>query len=132
MKAMIFAAGLGTRLKPLTDTMPKALVPVGGKPLLYHVICKLRDAGYDSLVVNVHHFPKQIKQYLAHNDFGLPISISDESGMLLETGAPCFTPGNCCFPPMSPSWCITWISCLPWIWRGSAHRRGLTRLQAFL
>ena len=83
---MIFAAGLGTRLKPLTDTMPKALVPVGGKPLLYHVICKLKDAGYDSLVVNVHHFPKQIKQYLARNDFGLPISISDESGMLLETG----------------------------------------------
>ena len=56
MKALIFAAGLGTRLKPLTDTMPKALVPVGGKPLLEHVASKLIAAGYDSLVINVHHF----------------------------------------------------------------------------
>lgn len=84
MKAMIFAAGLGTRLKPLTDTMPKALVPVGGKPLLYHVICKLRDAGYDEIVVNVHHFAQQIIDYLADNDF--PVKISDESDLLLETG----------------------------------------------
>ena len=86
MKAMIFAAGLGTRLKPLTDTMPKALVPVCGQPLLYHVICKLRDAGYDELVINVHHFPDQIRKYLEENDFGVQISISDESEALLETG----------------------------------------------
>lgn len=86
MKAMIFAAGLGTRLKPLTDTMPKALVPVCGKPLLYHVIGKLRDAGYDELVVNVHHFADQIRKYLEENDFGVKISISDESRELLETG----------------------------------------------
>lgn len=84
MKAMIFAAGLGTRLKPLTDTMPKALVPVGGKPLLYHVICKLRDAGYDEIVINVHHFAQQIIDYLADNDF--PVKVSDESDLLLETG----------------------------------------------
>ena len=84
MKAMIFAAGLGTRLKPLTDTMPKALVPVGGKPLLYHVICKLLDTGYDEIVVNVHHFAQQIIDYLADNDF--PVKISDESDLLLETG----------------------------------------------
>ena len=64
MKAMIFAAGLGTRLKPITDTMPKALVPVCGQPLLYHVISKLVAAGYDDLVVNVHHFPDQIIHYL--------------------------------------------------------------------
>ena len=81
---MIFAAGLGTRLKPLTDTMPKALVPVGGKPLLYHVIGKLLDAGYDEIVVNVHHFAQQIKDYLADSDF--PVTISDESDLLLETG----------------------------------------------
>ena len=64
MKAMIFAAGLGTRLKPLTDTMPKALVPVCGQPLLYHVITKLVAAGYDDIIVNVHHFPDQIIDYL--------------------------------------------------------------------
>lgn len=86
MKAMIFAAGLGTRLKPITDTMPKALVPVCGKPLLYHTICKLRSAGYNDIVVNVHHFPEQIRQYLQENDFGVRISISDESDQLLETG----------------------------------------------
>ena len=86
MKAMIFAAGLGTRLKPITDTMPKALVPVCGKPLLYHTICKLRSAGYNDIVVNVHHFPEKIRQYLQENDFGVRISISDESDQLLETG----------------------------------------------
>lgn len=86
MKAMIFAAGLGTRLKPITDTMPKALVPVGGEPLLRHVICKLRDAGYTHLVVNVHHFAGQIREYLATHDFGVSIAISDESAQLLETG----------------------------------------------
>ena len=57
MKALIFAAGLGTRLRPLTDTLPKALVPVCGEPLLYHVIQKLKAAGYTQLTVNVHHFP---------------------------------------------------------------------------
>lgn len=86
MKAMIFAAGLGTRLRPLTDTMPKALVPVCGNPLLYHVITKLKAAGYTELVVNVHHFAGQIREYLATHDFGLPISISDETEELLETG----------------------------------------------
>ncbi|MBO6029094.1 MAG: NTP transferase domain-containing protein, partial [Bacteroidales bacterium] len=86
MKAMIFAAGLGTRLKPITDTMPKALVPVCGKPLLYHVITKLVAAGYDDLVVNVHHFPDQIIQYLHSHDFGARIAVSDERDFLRETG----------------------------------------------
>ena len=86
-QAMIFAAGLGTRLKPLTDTMPKALVRVGGQPLLWHVINKLKHAGYERIVVNVHHFAGQIVDYLKANDnFGLDIRISDESEMLLETG----------------------------------------------
>ena len=84
--AMIFAAGLGTRLRPLTDTMPKALVPVAGAPLLTHVIRRLKGAGYDRFVVNVHHFPEQIRQYLSGHDFGVHIDISDESGRLLETG----------------------------------------------
>ena len=84
---MIFAAGLGTRLKPLTDTMPKALVRVGGQPLLWHVVMKLKAAGYERIVVNVHHFAQQIVDYLKENDsFGLDIRISDERDGLLETG----------------------------------------------
>lgn len=84
---MIFAAGLGTRLKPLTDTMPKALVPVGGEPLLQRVIFRLRDAGFTHIVVNVHHFSQQIIDYLRQNDnFGLDIRISDETEQLLDTG----------------------------------------------
>lgn len=84
---MIFAAGLGTRLKPLTDTMPKALVPVGGQPLLYRVIMRLKDAGFERIVVNVHHFADQIIDYLKVNEhFGLDIRISDEREQLLETG----------------------------------------------
>ena len=62
MQAMIFAAGLGTRLKPLTDTMPKALVSVGGEPLLKRVIHNLSVAGVDRIVVNVHHFAQQINR----------------------------------------------------------------------
>lgn len=86
-QAMIFAAGLGTRLKPLTDTMPKALVKVGGEPLLWHVIQKLKRAGYERIVVNVHHFADQIIDYLnANQQFGLDIRISDERQQLLETG----------------------------------------------
>ena len=87
MQAMIFAAGLGTRLKPLTDTMPKALVRVGDEPLIKRVLLRLADAGAGRIVVNVHHFASQITQYLAENDnFGLDIVISDETSGLLETG----------------------------------------------
>lgn len=87
MKAMIFAAGLGTRLKPLTDHMPKALVPVAGKPMLEHVICKLKDYGFTEIVVNIHHFGQQIIDFLeANQNFGLTIHISDERDLLLDTG----------------------------------------------
>ena len=87
MQAMIFAAGLGTRLKPLTDTMPKALVRVGGEPLVKRVIDNLASAGVDRIVVNVHHFAQQIIDYLRQNDnFGLDIRISDETSCLLDTG----------------------------------------------
>ena len=99
MQAMIFAAGLGTRLKPLTDTMPKALVRVGGEPLIKRVIENLARAGVDRIVVNVHHFAGQIIDYLnENNNFGLDIRISDETSGLLETGggikkaAPLFAP----------------------------------------
>ena len=84
---MIFAAGLGTRLKPLTDTIPKALVQIGGEPLIKHVILRLKEAGFQRIVVNVHHFAQQIIDYLEENDhFGLDIRISDETEQLLETG----------------------------------------------
>ena len=86
MKAMVFAAGLGTRLRPLTDKMPKALVPVRGVPMLGRVLTKLRGAGIDSFVVNVHHFAEQIEQYLSDHDFGAPVAISREPGEPLETG----------------------------------------------
>ena len=87
MKAMIFAAGLGTRLKPLTDTMPKALVPLAGKPLLQWQVEKLRDAGITDIIVNVHHFPDMIIDTIRRNNgWGCNISISDERDMLLDTG----------------------------------------------
>ena len=65
MKAMIFAAGLGTRLKPLTDTLPKALVPVCGKPLIEHVARKLQAAGIDDVVVNIHYFADKVERWIA-------------------------------------------------------------------
>ena len=87
MKAMIFAAGLGTRLKPLTDTMPKALVPLAGKSLLQWQIERLRDAGIRDVVVNVHHFPDQIIDAVRqHQGWGCRVQISDERDQLLETG----------------------------------------------
>lgn len=87
MKAMIFAAGLGTRLKPITDTMPKALVSVGGTPLLEHVIRRFQAAGINDFVVNVHHFADRIVDYVnANASFGSSVSISDERECLLETG----------------------------------------------
>lgn len=87
MKAMIFAAGLGSRLKPLTDLTPKALLPVAGKPMLEHLIVKLKAAGFDRLVINIHHHGEQIIDFLKqHSDFGIDICISDERDYLLDTG----------------------------------------------
>ena len=87
MKAMIFAAGLGTRLKPFTDTMPKALVPVNGISMLEHVIKRLIKQGFDEIVVNVYHFGEKIIEFLDSKDnFGINIHISDERNCLLDTG----------------------------------------------
>lgn len=87
MKAMIFAAGLGARLRPLTDNVPKALIPVGGKPMLERVILKLKASGFDEIVINIHHLGHQIVDFLKANDnFGVHIMISDESDYLLDTG----------------------------------------------
>ena len=83
---MILAAGLGTRLKPLTDTMPKALVPVGEKPLLDINLRRLMDFGYDRFVVNIHHFAQQIIDHVRQQDYAPLVHFSDESDQLLETG----------------------------------------------
>lgn len=87
MKAMIFAAGLGTRLKPLTDDRPKALVEIGGITLLERCINHLKQSGVQEVIINVHHFAGKMKAFLAaHNNFGITIHISDESDELLDTG----------------------------------------------
>ncbi len=83
---MIFAAGLGTRLKPLTDTMPKALVPAGGVPLLDIIIRRLTAQGYRHFVVNVHHFAQMIEDHVAGQDYASMVRISDERDTLLDTG----------------------------------------------
>lgn len=95
---MIFAAGLGTRLKPLTDTLPKALVPVCEKPLIEHVARKLQRAGIDDVVVNIHYFADKVEQWVADTSWivtdenaelvpgTMRFAISDERALLLETG----------------------------------------------
>ena len=87
MKAMILAAGLGTRLKPLTDSRPKVLLEAGPYTLLEFAIRNLKSAGFDELIINVHHFAPMVVNYLHQNDnFGCQITISDESEALLDTG----------------------------------------------
>jgi NDP-sugar pyrophosphorylase family protein len=87
MKGMILAAGLGTRLKPFTDLHPKALLKINGKSLLQRNIEYLSLYGIKDIIINVHHFPEQIKEEIERNNsFGCSITISDESNELLETG----------------------------------------------
>lgn len=110
MKALIFAAGLGTRLRPLTDTLPKALVSVGGETLLAQVIGRLKAAGIDDVVINACFFADKIIGYLAeHDDFGIRIAVSDERGVLrrdaiaasASTSAACATQGSASASPDS-------------------------------
>lgn len=87
MKAFILAAGLGTRLKPLTDTKPKALIEINGITLLELVINRLIKYGFNQIIINVHHHADQIIDFLKHkNYFGIGITISDERNLLLDTG----------------------------------------------
>jgi MurNAc alpha-1-phosphate uridylyltransferase len=84
--AMVMAAGLGTRMRPLTDHKPKPLVEVAGKPLIEHALDKLRLAKVSRAVVNVHYLPEQVEAYLANHASDLDITISDERALLKETG----------------------------------------------
>lgn len=86
MRTLIFAAGLGTRLKPLTDTLPKALVPVAGRPLIEHVTKKLEESGVEEAVVNVHHFADKIEGWIGDYQGVMRFDVSDEREALLETG----------------------------------------------
>lgn len=87
MKAMIFAAGLGTRLRPLTDTRPKALVDVAGTAALDRVARNLAAAGATDIVINIHHFPELMRSHIAAMDVpGARITVSDEARLLLDTG----------------------------------------------
>jgi len=85
VKAMVLAAGVGSRLRPLTDQTPKALLEVGGKPMLEHVLRRLAGAGVDAAVVNLHHLPEQVEAFLKSRDFGLRVELSREE-TLLDTG----------------------------------------------
>jgi NDP-sugar pyrophosphorylase family protein len=87
MKAMILAAGLGTRLRPLTDTRPKALVEINGRTLLEITLTRLRAFGVTEVIINVHHFADMVESYLkSKNKFGMRIEISREDDLLLDTG----------------------------------------------
>jgi NDP-sugar pyrophosphorylase family protein len=86
MKAMILAAGLGTRLRPLTNDRPKALIEIGGRTLLEIVLTRLRKFDIREVIINVHHFPGMIVEFLkSHDNFGMHIEISREE-ILLDTG----------------------------------------------
>jgi N-acetyl-alpha-D-muramate 1-phosphate uridylyltransferase len=84
--AMVMAAGLGTRMRPLTNDRPKPLIEVAGKPLIAHTLDKLRLAGVTKVVVNVHYLPQQVMTYLSTHARDLQITISDERDLLMETG----------------------------------------------
>jgi NDP-sugar pyrophosphorylase family protein len=87
MKVLIFAAGLGTRLRPLTDTKPKAMIEVGGKPLLEWLLMKLKREGFDDIVINVHYLGEQIVDFVKEKKFfGMKIAFSDELDLLRDTG----------------------------------------------
>jgi NDP-sugar pyrophosphorylase family protein len=108
MKAMILAAGLGTRLRPLTDTRPKALVEIHGRTLLEIALARLRSFGVNEVIINVYHFADMVVDYLkSHNNFGMRIEISREDDLLLDTGGGLkkgswFFLENACHSPTEP------------------------------
>ena len=115
MKAMVLAAGLGTRLRPLTEDRPKALVELNGRTLLEITLARLRSFGIEEVIVNVHHFADMVVEYLkAHGDFGMRIEISREDELLLDTGgglkkAAEFFVRDGAPATVSHSFCTTWM-----------------------
>ena len=128
MKGMVFAAGLGTRLRPLTDSVPKALVELDGVAMLERVLTRMKSYGIGEAVVNVHHFADKVRDFLReHDDFGMRLHISDESGMLLDTGGGVAAAADwlsamslCCY--IMPTYIPMWIL---WKCRGCMRRRAL-------
>ena len=86
MKAFLLAAGRGTRLRPLTDTIPKCLVPINGKPLLHYWLALCAKYGISDVLINLHHFPEQVREYVEKNDFGLRVSLTREDTLLGSGG----------------------------------------------
>lgn len=88
MKAMILAAGRGSRLRPLTDTVPKPMIPIAGLPLLEHTLRLLRSHGFDDLIINLHHLPEVIRQYFGNGDrLGVRLRYADEPQLRGTAGA---------------------------------------------
>ena len=109
MNGMIFAAGLGTRLRPLTNDRPKALVELKGKTLLERVVERMREVQVERLVINIHHFADQVELFLKEKgDFGMDIVLSDERDELLDTGGGVLKAENYLFRG-NPCLFITWI-----------------------
>jgi mannose-1-phosphate guanylyltransferase len=86
MKAFLLAAGLGTRLRPLTDRMPKCLVPLAGKPLLSYWLTLLERHGFDEVLINLHYLPEQVRDYVARNQSGVRVTLFEESPLLGSAG----------------------------------------------
>ena len=86
MKALLLAAGLGTRLRPLTNDRPKALVEVGGQTLMERNILFLKSQGITEIIANIHHFGEQMADFVRQHDFGIPVRLSDERDLLRDTG----------------------------------------------
>jgi MurNAc alpha-1-phosphate uridylyltransferase len=120
--AMIMAAGLGTRMRPLTENKPKPLVEVAGKTLLDHVLDKARDAGISNVVVNVHYLPEQVEAHLAMHASDLGVTISDERDLLMETGGGLVKAE--CLIAAEPFYCLNSDA----IWTEAAEQNGLKRL----
>jgi N-acetyl-alpha-D-muramate 1-phosphate uridylyltransferase len=102
--AMVMAAGLGTRMRPLTNDRPKPMVMLAGKPLLDHCLDQLRLAQIGKIVVNVHYLPEQVEAYLAAHAQDFDVHVSDERGLLLETGGGLVKAAP--FLPEEPFFCI--------------------------
>jgi len=122
--AMVLAGGLGTRMKPLTDTLPKALVPVAGRPLIDHTLDRLAEAGVERAVVNVHHFADQVEDHLARRTMP-KVTISDEREGLLDSGGGIAK----ALPLLGPD--PFYVANIDIVWEEGAHPALLTLAEAW-